>query len=426
MTRRTERAACSEYADLSRRGFLRTAAAGAVATTAMPRVAFSAARGTGGGAQRDVLINVFLRGGMDGLSAVVPYGDPDYASSRGSLAIAGPSSGNGSVDLDGTFCLSPPAAPLHTPYADGRLLVVHAAGAPVHTLSHFDGMRRWETATPGTNALPLSEGWVARHLDSVNPLGSGTVRALSVSALLPWTLTGAPGAIPIAVPSTYAFPGDPATALDRRQVLSDVYAGQAAPLGPAAMSALDALDQVGGVQFFGYTPSNGAVYPSGPFGGGLRAVATMLKAGLDLECCVVDLDGWDHHVQMGPLNGIYASMLDTFARALEAFYLDLKTSGVRYTLVAHSEFGRRIAPNLSEGCDHGFGNAMFLMGDGIDGGRVLTQWPGLAPSSLNNGDLDVTIDYRDVLAEVAERRLGSPDAGPLFPGHSATFPGVTV
>ena len=143
MTRRTERAACSEYADLSRRGFLRTAAAGAVATTAMPRVAFSAAHGTGGGAQRDVLINVFLRGGMDGLSAVVPYGDPDYASSRGPLAIPGPSSGNGSVDLDGTFCLSPPAAPLHTPYADGRLLVVHAAGAPVHTLSHFDGMRRW-------------------------------------------------------------------------------------------------------------------------------------------------------------------------------------------------------------------------------------------------------------------------------------------
>ena len=115
MTRRTERAACSEYAELSRRGFLRTAAAGAVATTAMPRVAFSAARGTGGGAQRDVLINVFLRGGMDGLSAVVPYGDPDYASSRGPLAIPGPSSGNGSVDLDGTFCLSPPAAPLHTP-----------------------------------------------------------------------------------------------------------------------------------------------------------------------------------------------------------------------------------------------------------------------------------------------------------------------
>ena len=120
MTRRTERAACSEYAELSRRGFLRTAAAGAVATTAMPRVAFSAARGTGGGAQRDVLINVFLRGGMDGLSAVVPYGDPDYASSRGPLAIPGPSSGNGSVDLDGTFCLSPPAAPLHTPSPNSR------------------------------------------------------------------------------------------------------------------------------------------------------------------------------------------------------------------------------------------------------------------------------------------------------------------
>ncbi len=426
MTRRTERAACSEYANLSRRGFLRTAAAGAAVSSAMPRIAFSASRGSGGGTQRDVLISVFLRGGMDGLSAVVPYGDPDYASSRGPLAIPGPASGNGSVDLDGTFCLSPSAAPLHTPYADGRLLVVHAAGAPIHTLSHFDGMRRWETATPAGSALPLSEGWVSRHLDTINPLGAGTVRALSVSALLPWTLTGAPGAIPIAVPATYSFPGEAATAADRRQVLTDMYSPQPAPLGPAAISALDALDQVGGVQFFGYTPSNGAVYPAGPFGGGLRSVATMLKAGLDLECCVVDLDGWDHHVQMGPMNGTYAGMLDNFARSLEAFYLDLKNSGVRYTLVAHSEFGRRIAPNLSEGCDHGYGNAMFLMGDGIDGGRVLTQWPGMDPASLNEGDLDVTIDYRDVLAEVAERRLGSPDAGPLFPGHTAMHLGVTI
>ena len=99
---------------------------------------------------------------------------------------------------------------------------------------------------------------------------------------------------------------------------------------------------------------------------------------------------------------------------------------MRYTLVAHSEFGRRIAPNLSEGCDHGYGNAMFLMGDGIDGGRVLTQWPGMDPASLNEGDLDVTIDYRDVLAEVAERRLGSAEAGPLFPGHTAPHLGVTI
>lgn len=426
MTRRSERAACSEYANLSRRGFLRTAAAGAAATSAMPRIAFSAARGSGVGAQRDVLINVFLRGGMDGLSAVVPYGDPDYASSRGPLAIPGPSSGNGSVDLDGTFCLSPSAAPLHTPYADGRLLVVHAAGAPIHTLSHFAGMRRWETATPLSNSLPLSEGWVSRHLSTVSPLGSGTVRALSVSALLPWTLTGAPGAIPIVVPQTYAFPGEISTALERRQVLADMYSSQPAPMGPAATSALDALDQLGGVQFSSYTPSNGAVYPGGPFGGGLRSVATMLKAGLDLECCVVDFDGWDHHVQMGPLSGTYASMLDTFARALEAFYLDLKNSGIGYTLVAHSEFGRRVAPNLSDGCDHGFGNAMYLMGNGVDGGRVLTQWPGLAPANLNQGDLDVTIDYRDVLFEVAERRLGSPDASVLFPGHTPTLLGVTI
>lgn len=426
MTQRSQRSACSEYAELSRRGFLTTAAAGAAAASMTPRVTFGASQGSGGGAQRDVLISIFCRGGMDGLSAVVPFGDPDYSVQRGPLAVPPPSAGQGAEDLDGFFGLAPNAAPLKTPFLDGRLLVVHAAGSPFQTLSHFEGMARWETATPPSNSLPLQEGWAARHLQTTAPLGSGEFRAASITALLPATLAGGPGALPIVVPSTYAFPGDPATAVDRRAVIDDLYRGSSSPIAASAVSALAAIDSLDSVAFQGYTPANGAQYPDGPFGAGLRAVATMLKAGLDLEICEVDFGGWDHHVSMGPLTGTFAGMIDIFSRGLEAFYLDLAGSGVKYTLVAHSEFGRRIEPNLSEGCDHGYGNAMYVMGDNIDGGRVLTQWPGLAPANLVEGNLDVTTDYRDILGEIAQVRLGNTNLAALFPGYTPTFQGITI
>ncbi|MFT5732065.1 MAG: hypothetical protein ACJAZN_000521 [Planctomycetota bacterium] len=399
-------------------------AAGAAAATCTPRIGFAASPGSG--PQRDVLISVFCRGGMDGLSAVVPFGDPDYAVERGALAVPPPSAGQGAEDLDGFFGLSPAAAPLKTPYLDGRLLVVHAAGSPYQTLSHFEGMKRWETGTPLSGSVPLLDGWAARHLKTIAPLGTGEFRAASITALLPPTLTGGPGAIPIAVPPTYAFPGEAATASARRGVIDDLYRGSSSAMAPAAVSALSALDALQNVSFQSYTPANGAVYPGSPFGSSLRSVAAMLKAGLDLEVCEVDFDAWDHHTELGPLNGKFAGMIDTFARSLEAFYLDLSNSGVRYTLVAHSEFGRRIAPNLSGGCDHGHGNAMYVMGDQINGGRVLTQWPGLSPANQVDGNLGVTIDYRDILAEIAERRLGSTELDALFPDHVRTVHGVTL
>jgi uncharacterized protein (DUF1501 family) len=249
---------------------------------------------------------------------------------------------------------------------------------------------------------------------------------MSVTALLPRTLTGAPGAIPISVPATYTFPGSAASAADRRAVLEDLHLGSTSAIAPAAISALTAIDDLQTVDFLGYTPSGGAVYPSGPFGAALRSVATTLKAGVPLEACEVDFNGWDHHVSLGPLSGQFASMMNTFALGLEAFYLDLANSGVRYTLVAQSEFGRRVAPNLSDGIDHGYGNTMFLMGDGIDGGRVLTQWPGLAPANLVLGNLDVTIDYRDILAEIASQRLGNGNTAALFPDHVPIVHGVTL
>lgn len=122
-----------------------------------------------------------------------------------------------------------------------------------------------------------------------------------------------------------------------------------------------------------------------------------------------------------------ARLTDELSRTLHAFDLDLLPTSIdQVTVVAMSEFGRRIAENASRGLDHGHGGCMLLMGGGIAGGRVLHRWPGLAPPALDRGDLAVTIDYRDVLAEVLARRAGKADLDQVFPGHTPSFSGVTV
>jgi uncharacterized protein (DUF1501 family) len=411
--------ACSEYAALSRRGFL--GAAAAVSTPLwLPRVALGAP-GSGAGQDRDALIFVFLRGGADMLSAVVPYGDPALYTARPTLALPA----GQLTDLDGFFGLSPALAPLQRTYVDQKLAFVHAAGSTDPTRSHFDAMARIETASPNTPQIAF-DGWLARHLAHIGALGSGDLRGLALGDLLPRMLAGAPASLPVPDPATFGFPGDPATAPQRRPVLEGMYARTVPPVGPAAASAFATIDLLQSIDFTGYQPANGASYPASGLGGALASTAAMLKGGLELEAVTYDYGGWDHHANMGPLTGTLANMLGDLAAGLDAFELDMRGSGTRWTLVVQSEFGRRVAENGSAGTDHGHGTCLFVLGDGIAGGQVLTQWPGLAPGQLDQGDLAVTRDYRDVLAEVLVNRMGALDLGAIFPGFTPTAVGVTT
>jgi len=225
-------------------------------------------------------------------------------------------------------------------------------------------------------------------------------------------------------PAGLDFPGNPALAAAFRAVIEGTYGLADEPLRGAASSSLEAIDLLGTVDFENYQPQNGASYPFGGFGDALASAAAMIKAEIGLECLQVDIQGWDHHSDMGPESGLLATMLDDLSLGLEAFYTDLQAELGRVTLVVMTEFGRRVAENGSAGTDHGHGGVMFVLGGNVNGGQVFAQWPGLDPASLGNGDLPITIDYRDVLAEILQLRLGSTSLREVFPQHSPQFLGV--
>lgn len=410
----------------TRRTLLRSAALASVALPntlgALPRVFLA---GRSGGEPRDVLVHVLLRGGMDGLTTCVPYGDAHLYSARPTLAIQPPGAPNGALDLDGFFGLAPAAAPLLTPWHNGHLAIVHAAGSPDPTRSHFEAFARMELGIPLQPLGSVSSGWLARHLATVAPLGTSPLRAAALVDAMPLTLASAPQTLPIPDPSSYAFPGNPATAALRELLLASMYAGAGPPLSSVALDTLGTIHLLDTIDFANYAPAGGAAYPQGSeLALGLMRSAAMIKAEVELECVMLELGGWDLHNELGALDGDMALLLGELSRSLEAFYLDLQADIERVVVVVMSEFGRRVAENGSAGLDHGHGNAMLLLGGHIDGGKVHGAWPSLAPAALDQGDLAITTDYRDVLAEILSKRLGNTALDQVFPNHIAIFPGV--
>lgn len=421
-----ERNGNGERARLTRRALLGGTSALAAASALGRAARAQRLASGGGGAGRPVLVQVFLRGAMDGLTTVVPYGDADLYALRPTLAVPPPGAFGGALALDGFFGLAPAAAPLRTPFSNGHLAIVHAAGSIDPTRSHFDAFERMEFGDPGLVPGGVKDGWIARLLAQTEAGATSPLRALAAGDIVPRSLTGARNTLPIADLEGFLFPGRASTAARRAATLAAAYGARPAPVGPTALDSLASLGILGAIDFAGYAPANGAQYPATELGARLRGVAALLKADTGVEVVTVDVDGWDLHAELGPLDGNMARLLNDLTRSLEAFYLDLLGHLDDYVLLCLSEFGRRAAENASAGTDHGHGNAMLVMGGGIDGGRVVASWPGLGVDDLDQGDLAVTIDYRDVVGEVLERRLGIADRSAIFPQHAFTSVGVAL
>lgn len=428
-----DRCAACETVDTSRRGFFTRGALATATLLAAPALLTRKAGArpptsppSGGG----VLVHVFLRGGSDGLSMFPPYADANYYAARPTIAVAQPGQLNGAIPIPGNsyFGLAPAAASLLTPYNAGKLLVVHASGLDDPTRSHFDAQRLMELGTTSSGTRGLVSGWVARHLSSMPPAGSGGVRAVALEDGAPDVLDGAPASLAIKQPELFVMPGRPQTAAQRLQALGTMYSDEREPLGPLATTSAAGLQLLSNVNFGSYVPANNAVYPSTSFGNQLRSTAAMIKGNLGIEVFAIDYDrdrGWDHHAQANPIVGAFATKLRDLSRGLEAFYLDLRDTHLdQVTVLVYSEFGRRVAQNASNGTDHGHGNALLVMGGRIVGGQILTQWPGLAPSQLDDGDLAITIDHRDILAEIVQTRLGNPNTNLVFPGYTPQIRGI--
>lgn len=421
---------CDEYNDLTRRQFLTGAASAAVFFSPifpawLPKVTLAESF-----ASRDMIVSVFLRGGSDGLSMVVPFFDANYYAGRPNIAIPRPdsSSANRGIALDNRFAFSPGMRGLLPAYQAGDLLVVHATGSIDPSRSHFDAQRYMEVGKPrDTN---VATGWLGRHLASITPLRStAPMRALGLSTGLQKTLVGAPKALPIPDPANFGLSGAAATRAERIAFMRQEYQGVAEPVASSALDALNTIQLLQLIDFTGYRPANGAAYPASSFGRGLRSTAALIKADIGVEAVQVDLGGWDTHSAQDPIAGsMWRSMMD-LSNSLGAFYADVIASGFAQsvTVVVVSEFGRNVRQNGSLGTDHGRGNCMFVMGKAITGGRVLVNnWPGLAREQLESGqDLKVTLDHRDILAEVVRNRLGNSNVGVVFPDFVPTYRGVT-
>jgi uncharacterized protein (DUF1501 family) len=425
---------CAEYNALSRRQFIADssgyAAAGAVAAYFpewLPRVVLAQSQAS----NRDVIVSIFQRGGADGLNLVVPFGDAAYYTGRSTIAIPRPDAnvpvGQKAIALDNFFGFAPAMASLVPAYAAGHLLPIHAAGQTFVSRSHFDAQRYMEVGKPAD--VNIVGGWLGRHLSLVPPMRSDApLRALGLSSGLPKTLVGAPKTLPIASPSTFSIGGAANTTAARQAVLATDYTNAPVPLNAAALDAINTIALLQSVNFNGYVTNNGAVYPNSSFGRALRSVATLIRADVGIEAAQVDIGGWDTHAAQGGATGALSTLTTDFANSLAAFYADIVATNARVTLVVISEFGRNARENGSQGTDHGRATTMFCMGQGIAGGRVLTNsWPGLAMGQLEqNQDLKVTMDYRDVLAEIVQRRLANTQLSEVFPGWTPTFRGVTV
>ncbi len=423
---------CQEYNQLTRRNFVGMSAgvvAAAVAPTWLPRVVYAQSDSS----SRDIMVSIFLRGGVDGLTLCVPFTEKPYYDLRPTQAVPPPDSKDKQIralDLDGEFGFPQPLKPLMDAYDDGDLLVVHACGLKDSNRSHFDAMHFMEVGR-GHPPASLSTGWLGRHLAATAPtVKDAVLRGVGISYGLQRTLVGAPKTLPINDLADFGFTGSGKTRREREEILEEIYAASSQPLKDSSANTFRTIDTLDKIKFRNYKPSGGARYGEDEFGYSLRSAAALIKADVGVEAVAIDLGGWDTHDTQGTLDGHMDYLMMILGSSLAAFHRDLKSSGVNNVVtVAMSEFGRNVFENASQGTDHGYGGVMMAMGEGIHGGRVLTKWPGLKKNQLfEDQDLDITIDYRDVLTEILERRMGNSNYRTVFndPSFSPVNRGVTV
>ncbi|MCU1586568.1 MAG: hypothetical protein JWN31_61 [Frankiales bacterium] len=373
---------------------------------AAPRLAFAA-----GGQRGDLLVVITLQGGADGLSLVPPLADHAYVAARPDIAVR-PSQ---ALHLDRSFGLHPGLKPLLPYWKNRQLAVVHAVGDSDGTRSHFEATDAMERGVNLGNAE--GTGWIDRYLTS-RGLQPNEFPALAIGSQPAGSLAGPAPSLATTDVTQLGIDVAPAQDAATRLALAQMYAGLSGPVPLAARDTLSAVRRMARFRNVTYKPRPSVAYPADGLGTALAQVAQVARAGVGLEVACATAAGWDTHVGMGgAASGYMHDLVSSLGRSLAAFAEDLGPLMATTTIVTMSEFGRRVAQNGSNGVDHGHGSAMLVMGGGIRGGRVYGRWPGLAATQLEDGDLRVTSDYRDVLGELIRRRLGGRSLDEVFPDH---------
>jgi len=348
-----------------------------------------------------VLVNVFLRGGADGLHLVPPVGDDACYRARPSIAVKK----SDALRLDDMFGLHRDLAPLHPLYQSGELAIVHQCGTAEESRSHFEAEDYLH------HGGFQGGGWLGRFLHQTRTPADGPLTAVSIGSAVSDSLRGA-AAVSLRSLEEFTLPDkDPAL----RGQLAALYGKAGGALGLAGGQTLQALDRIEAVRKSTTGAKNGADYGADDFSSGLSLIARLIRAGIGLRAATIELGGWDSHFTQLTLTG---GLMPRLARGLAAFHRDLGADLRRVHVVVMSEFGRRVAENVSIGTDHGRGGVMFVMGGGTPGGKIIADWPrsGLIASALEGpGDIPVRHATHHVLTPVLKRIRRDVDMSKVFP-----------
>lgn len=405
---------------LTRRNLLVSATSGAFMASAGPglRVSLAADGSTSG----DILVVLFARGGIDGLQLVAPANESPYQDARPTIAVqtsgtnAGIPIANGLGGVD--FFMNPDATGLSDLYSSGNLALIHAAGVPTENRSHFKSMDMMERGLADNETI-ITSGWLTRHIESLTaerPLLS----TISTGSSNPISLLGYPQAVSIPNVQNFNVSGGDVNA----NVIAALNASGGSAYQQVALQTLDAINTVqskleeleepepDSEATDGEEEDSSPAYTNGPLSGALRNLATLIKMDVGLDVATVDHGGWDHH---NNLINEFSNNATELSQSLAAFWDDMVDYQDRITLVFMTEFGRRLNENASAGTDHGSGSVMMVLSGNANGGQMYGEWPGLNGVNLDNGDLAVTTDYRQVISEVLAKRHNSSSLDTVFP-----------
>lgn len=368
------------------------------------------------------LIVIMLRGAVDGLNVVAPVGDANYARLRPGIALARPGEAQGALALDGYFGLHPALEALLPLWQQKKLAFVHACGSPDPTRSHFDAQDFLESGTPGIKST--EDGWMNRLLTQL-PGADSPTRALSIGPVMPRILSGRAASSTIASGQA----GSRANLLDK-PVIGSAFAELYKTDAKLGRAYADAQTSHQDVMAAANKPAMeqadfGAALPNG-FPDDAARLAKLFRNEPRIRMAFLALGGWDTHANQGAAQGQLANRLAPLGQGLAILARQLGPLLQDTTIVVMSEFGRTAKQNGNGGTDHGHGNVMWLIGGGVQGGKVHGNWPGLDSGQLYEGrDLAVTTDFRSVLAQVAQQRFGmnQEQLGKVFPALPA-LPGA--
>jgi len=378
---------------VDRRTFVRNMCLGGIATFGLPRVSFAQVR------QNGRFVFVLLRGGFDGLAAVVPHGDPGYSALRGSLAFAEPDL----VPLNDVFGLAPGLAPLRTLWEQNELVVLHAMAIPYRTRSHFDGQAILETGID--RPVGSADGWLNRLLQVMPGERSG----IAIASGLPRSMTG-PFDVQTWSPTQLGVVDD-----EYLERLSALYRTDSTLHGRFE-AALQQQATIGEEPMAGQNARRGGVAPL------MRAAARILRQDGGPNIAAVEFSGWDTHANQGLVGGALDRLLGQLAEGLVTLRTEMGPAWANTTVVVMTEFGRTARPNGTRGTDHGTAGAGFLIGPKVARSAVFSDWPGLGDGALFEGrDLKPTLDTRAILkaAIAGTFDLTAAQADRVFPSSTA-------